>query len=394
MSGMTRPAAPPAFRRHDFLAALASAARDELVVTNLANTATEWHALRPSPANLYAVGMGLVTPFALGLALARPEQAVIALDGDGGLFFDTSVLGTLAAAAPLNLTVIVFDNGGYISTGRLPDVASLSARVDIAALARAYGLADVHTVDQPEALLACLQAPQGAAGARLVVARVNAEQAFVGALPMDLKENKYRFVRHVEQAAGVRILKPSAKEHGARPAADPTGRADAQGGFAAALHAALVDNGIDFVVGLPCSGFSAAQSLLMRDDALRYLPVAHEGTGVGICAGAWLGGKRPAALIENFGLFAAVYHLLRGHFSHGIPTLLVTEYRGDTGDQEFFAETGEVTPALLGAMRLNHRVVDDAAQLMPAVRDALRWMDACLRPFALLPTFELTRAKR
>lgn len=382
------------FKRYDFLTALASVARDDLVVTNLANTATEWHAARPSLANLYAVGMGLVTPYALGVALARPDQPVIALDGDGGIFFDTSVLGTIAAAAPVNLTIVVFDNSGYISTGKLPDVASLAAQVDIATLARAYGLANVHTVDHPEALVACVRETSAHAGAKLIVAKVNVEQAFVGALPMDLKENKYHFVRHIEQAVGIRILKPSAKEHGARPAADPSGNAGANGSFAQTLYAALKDNGIDFVIGLPCSGFSGAQSLLMQDRELRYLPVAHEGTGLGICAGAWLGGKRPAALIENFGLFASVYQLLRGHFSHGIPTLLMTEWRGDTGDQEFFAETGEVTRALLSAIRVNHRVVDDAAQLMPAVRDALRWMDACLRPFALLPTFELTRQKR
>ncbi|TCP02426.1 thiamine pyrophosphate-dependent enzyme [Caldimonas thermodepolymerans] len=385
---------PTLLKRFDFLAALAGVARDDLVVTNLANTATEWHAARPSHANLYAVGMGLVTSYALGVALARPEQSVIALDGDGGIFFDTSILGTIAAAGAANLTVVVFDNGGYVSTGRLPDVASLAARVDIATLARAYGLAHVHTVEQPEALVACVREARETAAPTLVVVKVNAEQAFVGPLPMDLKENKYQFVRHVEQAAGIRILKPSAKEHGARPAADPASHADAQAGFAHTLHAALKDNGIDFVIGLPCSGLSGAQSLLMQDREIRYLPVAHEGTGVGICAGAWLGGKRPAALIENFGLFASVYHLLRGHFSHGIPTLLMTEYRGDTGDQEFFAETGEVTPDLLRAMRVNHRVIADAAQLMPAVRDAWRWMDACLRPFAILPTFELTRLKR
>ena len=56
-----------------------------------------------------------------------------------------------------------------------------------------------------------------------------------------------------------------------------------------------------------------------------------------------------AALMENFGLFAGAYHLLRGHYSYGIPTLIVLEYRGDAGDQEFFAESGEMTEPLLAA---------------------------------------------
>ena len=42
---------------------------------------------------------------------------------------------------------IVFDNGGYISTGKLPAVGSLSSQgVDIAEVARAFGMTDVVTV--------------------------------------------------------------------------------------------------------------------------------------------------------------------------------------------------------------------------------------------------------
>jgi sulfopyruvate decarboxylase TPP-binding subunit len=131
----------------------------------------------------------------------------------------------------------------------------------------------------------------------------------------------------------------------------------------------------------------------MADDAIDYVGVAHEGTGIGLCAGAWLAGRRPAALIENFGLFASAYHLLRGHMSFGLPTLIVTEYRGDTGDQEFFAEGGEVTLAFLTAMRINHRLITRVEDIKPAIRDALRWMDGCLRPFALVPSYDLTRLK-
>ncbi len=127
---------------------------------------------------------------------------------------------------------------------------------------------------------------------------------------------------------------------------------------------------------------------------MRYVGVAHEGTGLGLCAGAWLGGKRPAALIENFGLFAGAYHLLRGQQSYGIPTLIVAEYRGDAGDTEFFAETGDVTEPFLSALRINHRVVRELGALKPAIRDGLRWMDANLRPYAVLPGYDLTRARR
>jgi len=382
-------------RRYDVLVDLARhLADDALVVTNLANTATEWFAARPSDGNLYAVGMGMVSAYALGIARALPHREVIALDGDGGIFFDTSLFGLMMASPTPRLRVIVFDNGGYISTGKLPVVGSLSHQgVDIAAVARGFGLGDVVTVTDVAGFAAVMKHPPLGPGPQLIVVRVTAEQAFVGALPMDLKENKYRFVRHVERSEGRRILKPSAKEHGAKPAADITGAAIDNAGFARVLYDGLKEHGVDFAVGLPCSGFTAAQALLMADEAIDYVSVAHEGTGLGLCAGAWLAGRRPAALIENFGLFASAYHLLRGHMSFGLPTLIVTEFRGDTGDQEFFAEGGEVTLDVLAAMRINHRLVSRIEDVKPAIRDALRWMDGCLRPFALVPTFDLTRLK-
>ena len=378
-------------RRYDCLTLLARRATRALAVTNLANTATEWHALRPHDGNLLCVGMGMVTATAIGLAMALPEQPVIALDGDGGILFDIAVLGTLAQTAPGNLRVIVIDNGGYVSTGPLPGVASMtSGVVRIGELARAFGLRVAEAATEA-AFEAALDAP--GKGPQVIVAQVSADQAFVGALPLDLKENKYRFVRHVEALTGRRLLKPSGKEHGAAPPPDPGAAATDGRPIGEVLRDGLVECGTDFVVGLPCSGFSAAQALLAADPAVAYVPVAHEGTGIGLCAGAWLGGRRPAALIENFGLFAAAYHLLRGHYSYGIPTLLVAEYRGDLGDQEFFAESGELTEPLLAAMRINTRVVDTAAGLKPAMRDAWRWMDACLRPAAVLPRFDITRPR-
>ncbi len=380
-------------KRYAFLKALSERVTDELAVTNLANTATEWFSVRPSDANLYAVGMGMVTPYALGLSLVLPRQRVIALDGDGGIFFDPSVFGLIATHAGGNLTVIVFDNGGYVSTGKLPAVGSLSSSgVDIAVLARAYGIANVATVANVDDFVAALDTRNPDRPLVLVV-KTSVEQQFVGPLPMDLKESKYRFARHIEQAHGIRIFKPSAKEHGAKPAADPVLQDAGQSSFGQLLYEGLKENGIDFAVGLPCSGFSFAQALLMKDETFSYISVPHEGTGLGLCAGAWLAGRRPAALIENFGLFAGVYHLLRGHMSYGIPTLIVTEFRGDTGDQEFFAEGGEVTLDVLRAMRVNHRLIERLDDIKPAIRDAQRWMDGCLRPFALVPTFNLTRLK-
>ena len=109
-----------AMRRYDCLRVIAPLVADSLVITNLANTATEWRSVRPHEGNLYFVGMGMVTPYAVGLAMALPNRRVLALDGDGGILFDLSILGTLGQTAPSNRCVVVFDNEGYASTGKGP----------------------------------------------------------------------------------------------------------------------------------------------------------------------------------------------------------------------------------------------------------------------------------
>ncbi len=64
---------------------------------------------------LYPTGyatLGYALPAAIGAKLARPDLAVVALIGDGGLMFTVSELAT-AAELGLPLPVLVVSNGGY-----------------------------------------------------------------------------------------------------------------------------------------------------------------------------------------------------------------------------------------------------------------------------------------
>ncbi|MEB8339659.1 thiamine pyrophosphate-dependent enzyme [Streptomyces endophyticus] len=88
--------------------------------------------------------LGYALPAAIGAKAACPDRQVVALSGDGGLQFSIQELAT-AAALQQPLAVVVFDNSGY---GEIRDemnargdapLAVDHARVDLAALARAYG---------------------------------------------------------------------------------------------------------------------------------------------------------------------------------------------------------------------------------------------------------------
>ena len=61
--------------------------------------------------------MGCVTPLALGLALARPDLHVVALDGDGAALMRMGAFATVGAYGPPNLMHLLLDNGVHDSTG-------------------------------------------------------------------------------------------------------------------------------------------------------------------------------------------------------------------------------------------------------------------------------------
>src|SRR5712672_672061 len=131
-------------RRYECLEALAPLISDELVVTNVARTAFEWKMVKPREGNLYTMGMGLVTPVVLGLALALPHRGVIALDGDGSILLNLGTLSTVGNYAPPNLLTIIFDNESYASTGGLP--TATAGKTNLTGMAKSAGISNSFEV--------------------------------------------------------------------------------------------------------------------------------------------------------------------------------------------------------------------------------------------------------
>lgn len=83
--------------------------------------------------NLYMVGsMGCIGSLGLGLALARPDKKVIAIDGDGSALMRLGSFATNAYYQPGNLLHILLDNNAHDSTG---GQATVSHIVDFAGMA-------------------------------------------------------------------------------------------------------------------------------------------------------------------------------------------------------------------------------------------------------------------
>jgi phosphonopyruvate decarboxylase len=105
----------------------------------------ELYAVDDRPNHLYMVGsMGCVVPLALGLALARPDLRVVALDGDGAALMRMGAFATVGAYGPANLWHLLLDNGAHDSTG---GQATVSPNVSFAEVAAACGYASSLETD-------------------------------------------------------------------------------------------------------------------------------------------------------------------------------------------------------------------------------------------------------
>jgi len=111
-------------------------ASDPLVITCGA-TAREFASFSRRPIHLPLLdSMGLTTPVGLGIALGYTGNVGV-VDGDGSLLMGFSILPTLAAYGPKNLTVIVLDNGQHASADLFE---SQAMHVNIAGAAKGLGI--------------------------------------------------------------------------------------------------------------------------------------------------------------------------------------------------------------------------------------------------------------
>ena len=136
--------------RTEVLVQIRAAAGGALVVCTTGKTSRELFALGDSPRHLYMVGsMGCAASLGLGLALHRPDQRVVVIDGDGALLMRMNNLALVGQHRPSNLTHIVLDNGVHDSTGGQP---SLSTGVDLVSVAAGCGYRTATEVQPPDRL--------------------------------------------------------------------------------------------------------------------------------------------------------------------------------------------------------------------------------------------------
>jgi phosphonopyruvate decarboxylase len=124
-------------------------AASTVVMASTGFCARELYAIDDRPNHFYMVGsMGCLLPLALGLALARPDLRVVALDGDGSALMRMGALATAGAYGPPNLWHLLLDNGVHESTGGQATVSPNVAFADVAAACGYASSLETHDLAQ------------------------------------------------------------------------------------------------------------------------------------------------------------------------------------------------------------------------------------------------------
>ena len=197
-------------QRLDVVRALAKLVTEEdLFVCAHGGLRNDWWNSRPGGVDntCFLTGMDTVSATALGLAVALPHRRVIALETDGSMLMSASTLCTLGNELPANMSVVVFDNGAYESIGGLP--THTSRRTDLAKMAEAAGCLNCFTVIDLGSLTQAAQRVLTDGEFGFVVAKT--AKAASHRWPKEKQkhtdgvEEKYRFLRYVEQLENIRI---------------------------------------------------------------------------------------------------------------------------------------------------------------------------------------------
>jgi thiamine pyrophosphate-dependent acetolactate synthase large subunit-like protein len=92
--------------------------------------------------------MGGHASFALGLALAIPDQRVVLFDSEGDVLMGMGALSTIAEKAPSNLYHFMLDNGVYATTGGQPVPNAEEMEYDV--VAQGCGYPSTYAIDNLE----------------------------------------------------------------------------------------------------------------------------------------------------------------------------------------------------------------------------------------------------
>jgi sulfopyruvate decarboxylase alpha subunit len=138
------------------------------------------------------------------------------------------------------------------------------------------------------------------------------------------------------------------------------------------IHRTLTQSQVKTVGYVPDAGHKRLIELCLADRAMKSVVLSTEEEGIGLAAGAWLGGARGALLMQSSGVGNCINALgmLR---ECRIPLLMLVTMRGQFGEfNPWQVPMGQATPVVLSAMGVVVHEANSADAVAPAVDAAAR----------------------
>ena len=139
-----------------------------------------------------------------------------------------------------------------------------------------------------------------------------------------------------------------------------------------AIYKTLKDAGVRQVGYVPDAGHKRLIELCLADKEMRAVVLSTEEEGIGLTAGAWLGGVRGALLMQSSGVGNCINALGMTRECR-FPLLMLITMRGQKGEfNPWQVPMGQATPAVLEAMDVVVHEANSAEAIVPAVDAAAR----------------------
>ena len=146
----------------------------------------------------------------------------------------------------------------------------------------------------------------------------------------------------------------------------------------------LVANRVEFVTTVPCKQLAGVIDEIDKCDKIYHIPANKEDEGMGLCAGAFMGGKRPAIIMQNTAIGVTINTLVTLTQFYRMPLPMLISYRGELGEPVACqVEMAVHTKALLNQLNIPtyHFHMEEDVNELDAI---LKYTFMCNKPVAIL----------
>ncbi len=143
-------------------------------------------------------------------------------------------------------------------------------------------------------------------------------------------------------------------------------------------------NNVEFITTVPCKQLAGVIDKIDKSERIFHIPSNKEDEGMGLCAGAYMGGKRSAIIMQNTAIGVTINTLATLIQYYHFPLPMLISYRGELGEPVACqVEMAIHTKALLAQMNIptyHFHEADDVKEFDAILKHTFM----CNKPTAIL----------